>query len=117
MKQVEWAALCHCSYHMFEDRPYHDILCMMCADVKIPSANTVSCDVKDIYNIVKKYVAKLLQIWYLSFLCNDSFSLSWHLECTDCTGWLGSTPEVVSTWASSHLGHQRKNPGLDLGHD
>ncbi|SJL18949.1 uncharacterized protein ARMOST_22552 [Armillaria ostoyae] len=46
---------------MFEDHPYHDILCMMHAGVKIPSADTVSRDVKDIYNIVKKCVAKLLQ--------------------------------------------------------
>ncbi len=121
MKQVKWAALCHHPYHMFKDCPYHDILCMMYADVKILSANTVSHDVKDIYNIVKKYITKLLQVWYLSFLCYNSFSLSQHLEYmrlhSHCTEWLGGIWEIVSTWASSCPGHWWKFSGLDLGHD
>lgn len=54
--------MCHHPYYMFEDPPYHDIFRMMHANVKIPSANTVSCDVKDVYNIVKKHVVKLLQV-------------------------------------------------------
>ncbi|SJL16081.1 uncharacterized protein ARMOST_19597 [Armillaria ostoyae] len=75
MKQVEWAALCHHPYHMFEDRPYHDILRMMHADVKIPSADTVSRDVKDVYNIVKKRVAKLLQnAWGRIHIAQDGWA-------------------------------------------
>ncbi len=54
LKQVVWSVLCHQPYHMFEDAPYHDILHMMRADIKIPSTDTVSRNVKDVYNIVKK---------------------------------------------------------------
>ncbi|SJL11769.1 uncharacterized protein ARMOST_15178 [Armillaria ostoyae] len=40
---------------------YRGILRMFNKDVQIPSADTLSCDVKDVYTLVKKRVAELFQ--------------------------------------------------------
>ncbi|PBK64785.1 hypothetical protein ARMSODRAFT_1022775 [Armillaria solidipes] len=40
---------------------YHAILCMFNKDIKIFSADTLSCDIKDVYSLIKTWVAKLLQ--------------------------------------------------------
>ncbi len=49
---------------MFEDPEYQDILRMMNANVKIPSADTISQDLREVYTMVKKQVKTLLQVRY-----------------------------------------------------
>ncbi len=49
---------------MFEDLEYQDILQMMNANVKIPSADTISRDLREVYTMVKKQVKMLLQVRY-----------------------------------------------------
>ncbi len=78
-KQVYWAARCHRPYQMFEDPEYHNILHMMNANIRIPSADTVSWDVKEVYTMVKKEVKKLLQVRGLLFLERSLF-----MSCVGC---------------------------------
>ncbi len=89
-------------------------------NIKIPSADTVSRDVKDVYNIVKKRVAKLLQVWRpLRFLVDFSeiyhTEHSWQNPCR--ARWLGSPPETVSSWSSHCLGARWQDSSADAGYD
>ncbi len=49
---------------MFEDPEYQDILRMRNANIKIPSADTISWDLREVYTMVKKQVKMLLQVCY-----------------------------------------------------
>ncbi|KAK0452723.1 uncharacterized protein EV420DRAFT_1273616 [Desarmillaria tabescens] len=60
--EVEWAAKCHCPYRMFKDPPYWNIIHMFNPNIKMLSADTVTHDVKEVYQITKKQVVALLRI-------------------------------------------------------
>ncbi len=62
VKQVKLAARNHMPYFFIKYKEYHDILQMFNKDVRLFSANTLSCDVKDVYALVKKRVSDLLQV-------------------------------------------------------
>ncbi|SJL09288.1 uncharacterized protein ARMOST_12665 [Armillaria ostoyae] len=60
-KHVKWVVQHHCPYAIVKDEVYLEILCMFNKDVKAFSADTLSCDVKDMYSMVKLQVATMLQ--------------------------------------------------------
>ncbi len=61
VKHVQMSARHHVPHAFVEWEEYRDILRMFNKDVKIFSVDTLSWDIKDVYNIVKLHVAKLLQ--------------------------------------------------------
>ncbi len=56
-----WIARCHRPFAIIEDEPLQDMFKMLYAKVEVPSASTVSRDVKEVWAISKKEVASFLQ--------------------------------------------------------
>jgi hypothetical protein len=57
-----WVSQCHRPFAIIEDRPLNRMFRMLYAKVDVPSAPTVSRDVKEVYEITKKNVGKVLQV-------------------------------------------------------
>jgi len=68
-----WVSQCHRPFAIVEDRPLNRMFQMLYAKVDVPSASTVSRDVKEVYNIAKKNVGKVLQVR------SDMFTLTMYL--------------------------------------
>ncbi len=68
-KHIKWVAQHHHPYAIIEDDVYLEILHIFNKDIKVFSADTLSCDVEDVYNVVKLQVAVMLQV------CSQSFNL------------------------------------------
>ncbi|SJL16301.1 uncharacterized protein ARMOST_19821 [Armillaria ostoyae] len=60
-KHVWLSARHHVPHAFVKWKEYRAILHMFNKDIKIFSADTLSCDIKDIYSLIKTWVAKLLQ--------------------------------------------------------
>ncbi len=56
-----WVTQCHCPFAIVEDKPLQRILKMLYGKVEIPSAITVSRDVKEVFALAKTAVAEYLQ--------------------------------------------------------
>jgi hypothetical protein len=56
-----WVAQCHRPYAIVEDPPLNRMFRMLYSQVEVPSAVTVSRDVKEVYEVAKKEVGKVLQ--------------------------------------------------------
>ena len=61
---VSWVTQCHRPFAIVDDKPLQDMFRMLYAKVDIPSAATVSRDVKEVHSIAKKNVIKVLQVLY-----------------------------------------------------
>lgn len=57
-----WIARCHRPYRIVEDEEFIELLRMLLSTVGIPSANTLSNDVKEIFLMARKNVAKQLRV-------------------------------------------------------
>jgi hypothetical protein len=57
-----WVSQCHRPFTIVEDHPLNRMFQMLYAKVDVPSASTVSRDVKEVYKITKKNVRKVLQV-------------------------------------------------------
>jgi hypothetical protein len=56
-----WVLQCHRPFAILDDCPLNRMFQMLYAKVNVPSASTVSRDVKKVYEITKKNVGKVLQ--------------------------------------------------------
>ncbi len=56
-----WVARCHRPFAIVEDEPLQDMFKMLYAKVEVPSAKTVSRDVKEVWAISRTEVASFLQ--------------------------------------------------------
>ena len=70
-----WVTQCHRPFAIVEDPPLLRIFRMLYAKVDVPSATTVSRDVKEIYQVSKVNVGKILQVRLLAPLNIIYFSL------------------------------------------
>jgi hypothetical protein len=70
-----WVMQCHHPFAIIEDVPLLRIFCMLYATVDVLSATMVSWDVKDIFQVSKANVGKILQVHLLVPLNIISFSL------------------------------------------
>lgn len=56
-----WVTRGHCPFAIVEDEPLEQILRMLNSKVNIPSATTLSCDVKEVFVISKQAVLAYLK--------------------------------------------------------
>ena len=64
-----WVTQCHRPFSIVSDPPLQKMFQMLYSKVDIPSDTTVSRDVREVYQLAKKHVSKVLQVW---------FSRRWH---------------------------------------
>jgi hypothetical protein len=57
-----WVSQCHRPFAIVKDRPLNRMFRMLYAKVDVPSASTVSRDVKEVFEITKKNVGMVLQV-------------------------------------------------------
>ena len=62
MKVAIWVALCNRPFAIIEDPELLDIFCDLNSKVETPSQPTVSRDIKQMFDISQKQVAKMLQV-------------------------------------------------------
>ena len=62
MKVAIWVSRCNWPFAIIEDPELLDIFCDLNSKVVAPSQHNVSCDIKQMFDISQKQVAKMLQV-------------------------------------------------------
>ena len=67
IKVAIWVSRCNRPFAIIEDQELLDIFCDLHSKVETPSRQTVSRDIKQMFDISQKQVAKMLQVGSHSF--------------------------------------------------
>ena len=108
MKLALWAVWCHCLFAIVADPEFIKILTDLNNKVIMPSPNTISQDIKDIFTMSHLKVALILQVGFFSYIRVHSVdihtvlpgshpSLRWWLDIAKCHR---------IYWSNSSLGHR-----------